>query len=215
MTRGHDVYVALRPNSAVIHELKCVPRENIFTLPLRNSLDAASARSLATLVRTNQIQIVHTHMARDYPSAAYAARRNPCARGRSLRVMSSPHKTVCTNYTFESRASDCGNRSGSSSAKGQAIVATEKISIVLNGIDTTRFAITRTSSDRSEFRKSWKLLSECLLVSTVAELTRSRVREEFLRGLTSVEKNTQLPISSLPDRSLTRRETSAATGAVD
>ena len=57
-----------------------VAKINIATLSLRNSLDVSSARSLASLVRENDIQIIHAHMARDYPLAAYAARRNPAAR---------------------------------------------------------------------------------------------------------------------------------------
>jgi glycosyltransferase involved in cell wall biosynthesis len=74
--RGHDVYVALRPKSPLIKELAGLVNKNITTLPLRNSLDAISARDLSRLVRRNKIQIVHAHMARDYPLAAYAARAN-------------------------------------------------------------------------------------------------------------------------------------------
>ncbi len=65
--RGHEVCAALRPNSPLISELKKIPRENITTLSLRNALDAKSARDLSKMVRRYQIQIVHAHMARDYP----------------------------------------------------------------------------------------------------------------------------------------------------
>ena len=78
--RGHEVYLALRPNSPMVAELKNVGKESVTTLPLRNSLDAKSARELSKLVRKNQIQIVHAHMARDYPLAAYAVRQNKEAR---------------------------------------------------------------------------------------------------------------------------------------
>src|SRR6267143_4785201 len=74
--RGHEVFVALRPHSALNDELSRVPKQNITTLPLRNSLDVHSARELARLVRKSDIEIVHAHMARDYPLAAYAVRRN-------------------------------------------------------------------------------------------------------------------------------------------
>ena len=76
--RGHEVFVALRPNSPLVQELE-VPRERIITLALRNSLDAASARELSRLVKRNKIEIVHAHMARDYPLAAFAVRKNPAA----------------------------------------------------------------------------------------------------------------------------------------
>src|SRR4029078_1694530 len=60
--------------------LKELRKGDVATLSLRNSLDAKSARDLATMVHKNDIQIVHAHMARDYPLAAYAVRRNPGAK---------------------------------------------------------------------------------------------------------------------------------------
>jgi len=80
VARGHVVHVALRPRSSLIAELKSVSRKNVITLPLRNSLDVKSARELSRLVSKNNIQIVHAHMARDYPLAAYAVRGNPRSR---------------------------------------------------------------------------------------------------------------------------------------
>ena len=75
--RGHEILVALRPGSPLLRELSEVPKQNLITLPLRNSLDARSARELAKLVHKGKIQIVHAHMARDYPLAAFATRKNP------------------------------------------------------------------------------------------------------------------------------------------
>jgi hypothetical protein len=57
----------LGPNSPLVAELREIAKQNVTTLPLRNSLDAKSARELSQLVRKHQIQIVHAHMARDYP----------------------------------------------------------------------------------------------------------------------------------------------------
>src|SRR5688572_20405531 len=73
--RGHELHVALRPNSPLIGELRDVEQRRsanieVAPLPLRNSIDAFSARTLSGLVRRNKIQIVHAHMARDYPLAS-------------------------------------------------------------------------------------------------------------------------------------------------
>jgi len=65
--RGHEVHAALVPNSPLQGELAELPAENFIELPLRNSLDVASALKLAQFVRRHQIEIVHAHLARDYP----------------------------------------------------------------------------------------------------------------------------------------------------
>src|SRR6266550_8372294 len=73
--RGHDVYAGLVAASPLLAELRSVPKQNIVELPMRNSLNVASALKLARFVRQNEIEIVHAHVARDYPLAALAARR--------------------------------------------------------------------------------------------------------------------------------------------
>ncbi len=41
--RGHEVFAALVPDSPLPRELSALPKENLIELPLRNSLDVASA----------------------------------------------------------------------------------------------------------------------------------------------------------------------------
>src|SRR6267154_3422596 len=73
--RGHDVYAAVIPSSPLLAELSSVPKKNITELPMRNSLNVATGLKLARFVRQHEIEIVHAHVARDYPLAALAARR--------------------------------------------------------------------------------------------------------------------------------------------
>jgi glycosyltransferase involved in cell wall biosynthesis len=188
VSNGHDVFIALRPNSAVIDELKRVPRENISTVPLRNSLDAASARSLATLVRKNKIQIVHAHMARDYPLAAYAARRNPGSRLIVTRHVLFPLNRLHRITLSQASRIIAVSEAVASQLRANAVVAAEKISVVLNGIDTARFMTTRAEFDPSQFRKTWQLPDDCLLVGTVGELTPLKGQEEFLQAASQVSK---------------------------
>jgi glycosyltransferase involved in cell wall biosynthesis len=187
--RGHHVYVALRPKSPLRDEIKRVPRENISTLPLRNSLDATSVRSLSSLVRRYKIQIVHAHMARDYPLAAYATRMNP-----GSRLIVTRHVLFSLNRLHRITLSKAARIIAVSEAvatqlRANAIVATEKISVVLNGIDTTRFITARAEFNRSQFLKSWRLPGECVLVGTVGELTPLKGQEEFLHAASQVLKD--------------------------
>jgi len=74
--RDHELFVALSPNSPLTALLSSVPSSNIIELPMRNSLNIATAMKLARFVRANRIEIVHAHVARDYPLAALATGRS-------------------------------------------------------------------------------------------------------------------------------------------
>jgi glycosyltransferase involved in cell wall biosynthesis len=178
--RGHEVHVAVRPNSELIGELNGVPRENIMTLPLRNSLDARSARSLAKLVKANRIGIVHAHMARDYPLAAYAARANPSARLIVTRHVLFPLTRLHRITLAKAARIIAVSAAVGAQLRADAIAPNEKISVVLNGIDTGKFSSAAAKFNRSRFLAGWKLPDESLLVGMVGELTPLKGQEEFL-----------------------------------
>src|SRR5713101_4906054 len=73
--RGHDIFAALVPCSPLLAELLAVPGANIVELRMRNSLNVASSLKLAQFARERQIEIIHAHVARDYPLAAFVSRR--------------------------------------------------------------------------------------------------------------------------------------------
>jgi L-malate glycosyltransferase len=186
--RGHDVYLALRPKSPLIGELKQAARENVTTLPLRNSLDAKSARELSKLVRRDKIQIVHAHMARDYPLAAYAVRQNKEARliitRHVLFRLSRLHRITLSGASRIIAVSEAA----ASQLRSDGVTAPEKISVVLNGIDTTVFEEARRRFDREQFLRTWNLPDNCLLVGTVGELTPLKGQTDFLQAAAQVLK---------------------------
>jgi glycosyltransferase involved in cell wall biosynthesis len=189
--RGHDVYIALRPNSPLITELKDLPKGNVTILPLRNSLDAMSARRLSQLVRKKQIQIVHAHMARDYPLAAYAARQN-----RGSKLVVTRHVLFDLNRLHRITLSNAARIIAVSEAvaaqlRTNTIAPSEKISVVLNGIDMAKFQGARKNFTRSQFLDAWNVPRGCLLIGTVGELTPLKGQEEFLRAAAQVLK--QIP----------------------
>jgi glycosyltransferase involved in cell wall biosynthesis len=186
--RGHDLYIAVRAKSPLINELKRVPAENITVLPLRNSLDAKSARSLAKLVSTNQIQIVHAHMARDYPLAAYAARMNPSSKLIVTRHVLFPLNRLHRIMLSKAARIIAVSQAVASQLGTDAVARLEKITVVLNGIDTARFQHARQKFARQQFLSSWKLPEDTLLVGTVGELTPLKGQEEFLRAASQVSQ---------------------------
>ena len=73
-SRGHDVFVALAPDAPLKNELSSVAKKNILFSRMRNALDVSSALEIARFVRRNNIEIIHAHLARDYPLAAIASK---------------------------------------------------------------------------------------------------------------------------------------------
>jgi len=186
LKRGHDVHLALRPQSPLLDELKELRKGNVATLSLRNSLDAKSARDLATLVHKNDIQIVHAHMARDYSLAAYAVRRNPRAK-----LIVTRHVLFTLNRLHRVTLAHAARVIAVSEAVAQQlrkdnVVPAEKISVVLNGIDTAKFARAKAEFDREQFLEAWNFPRDSLLVGTVGELSPLKGEEEFIRATAQV-----------------------------
>ncbi len=191
--RGHDVHVALRPNSPLIGELRLgeqngLPKANVTTLPLRNSLDAMSARSLSRLVRRNQIQIVHAHMARDYPLASYAVRRNKGARLIVTRHVLFPLSRLHRITLSRAGRIIAVSQAVAARVRADGIAPAERISVVLNGIDARKFEGARDRFSRERVLVSWGLPDNSLLIGTVGELTPLKGQEEFLRAAAEVRK---------------------------
>ena len=188
VARGHNVFVAVRPKSPLVNELKAVGEENIVRLALRNSLDAKSARDLSKLVSRNRIQIVHAHMARDYPLAAYAAIKNP-----GSKLIVTRHVLFGLSPLHRMTLSKCAriiavSQAVASQLRADAIVPAGKISVVVNGIDTARFQAAREKFIRREFLTRWELPQNSSLVGTVGELTPLKGQEDFLRAAAQVLK---------------------------
>lgn len=155
---------------------------------MRNSLDVNSARALSKLVRENHIQIIHAHMARDYPLAAYAARRNPAARLILTRHVLFPLNRL-HRLTFSGASRIIAvSQAVASQLRADKVAPTEKIAVVLNGIDARRFALAREQFNRQEFLKSWNLPESGLLVGTVGELTPLKGHQDFLRAAAQISK---------------------------
>lgn len=180
-SRGHDVFVGMRPNSPVRDELTCLPTKNFLELPLRNALDAKSAAKLTHFVAEQKIDIVHAHMARDYPLAAYAARRTPSAKliltRHVLFPLSRLHKFTLSGAARVIAVSEAVARQ----LQAQRLVSDGKITVIHNGIDFSRFE-TKAGIDPERFRTELGLPGDCLLVGTVGELTPLKGHKDFLHA---------------------------------
>jgi L-malate glycosyltransferase len=186
--RGHEIRVALRPESPLLPEINSLPSENFAVLPLRNAFDVGSARRLSRLVREHKIEIVHAHMARDYPLALYAARQNPAAK-----LIITRHVLFPLNRLHSITLSQVARVIAVSEAVGRQLrahsrVAAERIVVVPNGIDFQRFA-QGTSDDRLQFRRQWSIPQDCPLIGSVGAIKALKGHEDFLRSAAIIRQH--------------------------
>ncbi len=139
-TRGHDVYAVVVPRSPLRTELSGLPKQNIVELPMRNSLNLISAFKLARFLRDRRIEIIHAHMARDYPLAALAASRtNGTQLVLTRHVLFQLHKSHRLTLRNVARVIAV-SRAVSDRLRAQRIFDRSKITVIYNGIDIDRFA---------------------------------------------------------------------------
>ena len=174
--RGHDVHAALVPGSLLPGGLSELPAENIIELPLRNSLDLTSALKLAQFVRRNQIEIVHAHLARDYPLAAFAARRAGGARLILTRHVLFPPSRVHKVLLRRVARVIAVSQAVADGLIEQDIFERDKIVLIHNGVDTDRFAKAK-QGDSVERQTGARLC-----VGTIGELAPIKGQENFLRA---------------------------------
>jgi len=172
--RGHDVFVAVIPKSPLLPELSHVPNANILSLPLRNALDLASAWTLKKFVRARQIEIVHAHVARDYPLAALAVGRSgPAKLVLSRHVMfpmSSIHRLTRRRVSRVIAVS----QAVAANLRAQNIFDERQITLVRHGIDLERFLL---GENHQTQRKDGRLR-----VGMLGELSPVKGQADFVRA---------------------------------
>jgi glycosyltransferase involved in cell wall biosynthesis len=183
--RGHDVYAALSPASPLPAKLARLPASHVVTLPLRNALDLTSAVRLARFIREHRVEIVHAHLARDYPLAAYAARRAggvPFILTRHVPFpMSGLHKFTLTNVARVIAVSEGVARG----LRARRIFPDEKIRVIPNGISVSGIDDALGNFDRAASRLKFSADAP-LLVGTVGELSPVKGQEEFVRAAATI-----------------------------
>lgn len=179
--RGHELYAALRPDSPTATHLR-LPRDHLKFLPLRNAIDAPSAQALATLVRKQKIDVIHAHMARDYSLAAYAARRNPTTKFIVTRHVLFPLNRFHRRTLSQASAVIAVSSAVGRQLESQGLVPSERLAIIPNGIDVSRFDRARSRLDRRALLTSLRLPGESLLVGSIGELRKLKRHDDFIRA---------------------------------
>jgi glycosyltransferase involved in cell wall biosynthesis len=173
--RGHQIFAALAPNSPLANELQ-LPPENLLFSRMRNALDFFSAFELARFIRQNDIEIIHAHLARDYPLAATAARLTNASLVLTRHVLfplNPLHKFALRGVSGVIAVSNAVSDSLKSA------FPPEKIETVHNGINTKRFS------------PSAKKQNRMFTIGTIGHLAPIKGQIDFIRAAAIVLEKRQ------------------------
>ena len=186
--RGHEIYAAVRPRAQLIGHLR-LPAERIVKLALRDGLDAQSALALERFVRQHDIEVVHAHLERDYPLAAYAVRGNGAAEFVATRHLLFPVSALHSRALGAAHRVIAVSNATARHLRAQRIVSDDRIAVVHNGVDIDRFARALKGFDRAEFLRSKRLPPDCLLVGSIGELRTLKRHDDFIQTAAIVTQN--------------------------
>lgn len=171
--RGHEMFVAVGPDSPLLSLLRTLPDRNVFQLPFTNALNIASVWRLAKFARENQIEIVHAHMGRDYPLAALTVGRARPAKLVITRHVLFPlgqiHKLTRRRVARVIAVSNAV----ASALRDQNIFDEKQIRIVRNGIDLSRFNFADKENQR---------IDAPLRVGMMGDLSPVKGQTDFVRA---------------------------------
>lgn len=185
--RGHELYAVLRPRSPLADQLR-LPSERIKILPLRNALDALSARQLVHFVSQHRIDVIHAHMARDYSLAAYAAKRNPGTKFIVTRHVLFPLNRLHRRTLSLASCVIAVSEAVANQLRSQELIDNQRIAVVLNGIDLHRFENLGTPFNKQSFLHEIGLPSDAFLIGSIGELRTLKRHDDFIRAAAIVAR---------------------------
>lgn len=168
LTRGHEVFAALRPTNVWQERLDFLPNENIFHVSIRNSFGILSANRMAGFAREKGIDIIHAHVARDYIPASIASSLSGNSRFVLTRHVLFPLKPF-NRFALKNLSKAIAVSSGVSTAL-QGVFPKQKIEVIANGIDSTPLDDNERFNLRRAFRTLHGIPDEAFLIGTVGEL---------------------------------------------
>ena len=178
MGKGHDVFAVVRPTSEWKKNLVFLPEKNIFRVSLRNSLDIFSARKLAKIIRENDVEIVHAHLARDYPAAGLAVRLAPPAKlvlTRHVLFPMNPLQKLVLNNVSKAIAVSSAVKS-----ELEKVFPSEKIAKIPNGIETEHFSGAKGEELKRAFRFENNIPFDAPFIGIIGELKLLKGQEDFV-----------------------------------
>lgn len=180
--RGHDLHLAVRPNSPLREEL---PHAAItwHELSLRNALDVLSAGALNSIIRQHKIEVIHAHVARDYTFSGIAVRMAHRA-GQKVRFFITRHhfNPIKSNPIYAWTIGEARALIAVSSSVAETLIESfpqyaDRVVVVPNWIDAQGRGLLSRNAAREAFglKRRWA-------IAIVGQLTPLKRQDLFLRA---------------------------------
>jgi glycosyltransferase involved in cell wall biosynthesis len=184
VSRGHAVYLAVRPDSPLRGPLAGVIA-SWHEMPLRNSLDLQSARAITALVNAHGIDIVHAHLGRDYLVAALACKQTS---GAKLVLTRHHYLPLKRNALYRWMLRDVAAVIAVSDSVRDSLIErlqlpSELVHTLPNWIDPERFKPIDRDAARAMFR-----LRSSIVVACIGQITPAKGQEEFVRAAAAIAR---------------------------
>ncbi len=184
--RGHEVFIALRPTNQWQDRLDFLPPENFLHVSIRNSFGMFSAKRIARFIETNEIDVLHAHVARDYLAASVASRISGRAKLVLTRHVVFPmkpfHRFALRNVDFAIAVSP------GVKLQLERIFSSEKVTIIPNGIHPPDRTDVEKAAQAAEFRSLHAIPAESPLVATLGELRVLKGQRDFVLAANEIVK---------------------------
>jgi glycosyltransferase involved in cell wall biosynthesis len=188
-SRGHDVFVALRPTSEWHDAVAFLPTENVLQVSIRNSFGMFSARRIARFIDRNNIEIVHAHAAKDYLAGSVVRRAAKNVRLVLTRHVARPLKPF---HRFALRSVDAAiGMSPDVTDDLRLTFGREKIFSAVEGFDVGPRADYRHAKSAA-FREFHSIPEKAPMIVTISDLGRSSGHRDLVLAAAEAAK-------SLPD----------------
>lgn len=176
-SRGHEIFAAISPGSPLRAEFSSLASENVIELPMRNALSVSSGMRISRFVRERRIEIIHAHVARDYPLAALAAGRSGARLVLTRHVLfplSRIHRLTLRRTSRVIAVSEAV----AAGLRAQNIFPEGKIITIHNGIDVERFE----QGSRGTGVPHVNHTQDRIRIGMVGHLAPIKGQEEFIRA---------------------------------
>jgi glycosyltransferase involved in cell wall biosynthesis len=171
--RGHYVFAAVRPGSPVRQILTAVDRDSAIEVEMRNAADAISASRIAGFGTRVGAEIIHAHLARDYPMAALASRLSDIPFVLTRHVLF-PMKRLQKYVLRRVSAVIAPSSAVYDRLINEAVLPPDKVVLIHNGVDIDRF---KPKPDKGTMP---------FTVGTVGHLGKIKGHDNFIRAAAAV-----------------------------
>jgi glycosyltransferase involved in cell wall biosynthesis len=181
---GHRVCVVARDVDYVVKSYKEIC--DVYTFPIRSSIDAQSIVGIAKLVRENSVDIIHTHTSRDAWTAFFAT----LLAGRG-KVVTTRHVPLAAKrdilhkfYYSRLAAIFCVSQYVRNIFLGERPVVDDgRVHVVHPGIDVKRFAAVQSGAIRDKLG----LKADDFIIGYVGRITRDKGLDDFIQALAEIK----------------------------